>query len=72
MQNNSAKYFVFMVLIVYVMIASSIMKAARGYLVTLQLNPWTHLALSLGLLVLLGLGLVAVNKFTQAWVEKKK
>ncbi|GAB6158766.1 hypothetical protein JCM39194_19660 [Desulfotomaculum varum] len=75
MQNKNptpkANYFIFVVLILYVMIASSAIKNFNVYLQGLQLNPEWHLAASLGAIGLLGAGLVLLNKWLQNWLPTK-
>ncbi|CCO08207.1 hypothetical protein [Desulforamulus hydrothermalis] len=75
MQNKNpapkANYFIFMVLILYVMIASSALKNFNVYLQGLPLSPGWHLAASLAALGLLGAGLVLLNKWLQNWLSKK-
>ena len=70
-KNPKANYFVFIVLIIYVMIASQAVKNYNQYLQSLQLAPGTHLALSLAGIVLLGSGLVILNNLVQKWLSKK-
>lgn len=69
--NQKANYFVFVVLILYVMVASSAIKNFNAYVQTLQLSPGIHLAVSLGALGLLGTGLVLLNRWVQNWLPKK-
>ncbi len=70
-KNPKGNYFVFIILIIYVMIASQAVKNYNQYLQSLQLASGTHLALSLGGIVLLGLGLVILNNLVQKWLSKK-
>ena len=70
-KNPKGNYFVFIVLIIYVMIASQAVKNYNQYLQSLQLAPGTHLALSLGGILLLGSGLVLLNNLVQKWLSKK-
>ncbi|SHE92728.1 hypothetical protein [Desulforamulus putei] len=70
-QNQKANYFVFMILILYVMVASSALKNFNTYIQSLQLSPGVHLAVSIGALGLLGAGLVLLNRWVQNWLPKK-
>ncbi|SHK22575.1 hypothetical protein [Desulforamulus aeronauticus] len=70
-KNPKGNYFVFIVLIIYVMIASQAVKNYNQYLQSLQLAPGTYLVLSLGGIVLLGSGLVILNNLVQKWLSKK-
>ena len=71
LENNTSKLFVFAVLIVYVLVTTAVLKSVSAYLVTLNLNPWVHLAVSTGLLIVLGLGLIAVNKYAKDWIARR-
>ena len=71
MPNQTARFFVFAILIIYVLIASAVFKRVGAYLATLNLNPWMHLGIATGSLVVLGLGLIAVNKLAGNWITRK-
>ncbi|AQS58191.1 hypothetical protein [Desulforamulus ferrireducens] len=70
-KNQRGNYFVFVVLIIYVMLASQAVKGYNQYLQSLQLAPGTHFALALGGIILLGSGLIILNNLVQKWLSKK-
>jgi len=71
LQNQTAKFFVFAVLIIYVMAATAVIKPIRVYIAGLHLDPLVQLTISLGIMVILGMGLIVLNKWLQAWLTKK-
>lgn len=72
MQNKPGNYFVFVVLIVYVMVATQAVKLINNYMNNLKLEPTIHMVISFGLLLALGGGLVVLNKVVQNWLSKKE
>lgn len=71
LNNKPGSYFVFVVLILYVTIASSAFKNFTAHLQGYNLNPGLHILATLGGLGLLGGGLVVLNKVLQKWLTKK-
>ena len=69
--NQTVRFFVFAILIIYVLIASSVFKKVSAYLATLNLNPWIHLGIVTASLAVLGLGLIVVNKLAGNWITRK-